>query len=185
MTGARGAPSLRCRDLRSLDYLTGYPAETLAPVQDLLDRGELGAYVTRRYPGLHAVTTNKLLHDYVQELKQRHLKTAPPVARVTYDDHLLAVEHALGLHTFASRVHGAKLRARSEIRVAGVFRAVAPEFLRMICVHELAHLRERDHSKAFYRLCEAMEPDYHQLEFDLRLFLTARQHERGGDVSGA
>jgi predicted metal-dependent hydrolase len=42
----------------------------------------------------------------------------------------------------------------------------------MIVVHELAHLKEKEHNKAFYSLCEHMEPDYHQLEFDLRLYLT-------------
>ena len=42
----------------------------------------------------------------------------------------------------------------------------------MIVVHELAHLREKDHGKAFYQLCTHMEPDYHQLEFDVRLWLT-------------
>ncbi len=46
-----------------------------------------------------------------------------------------------------------------------------PEFLRMIVVHELAHLKESEHNKAFYQLCLHMEPDYHQLEFDLRAYL--------------
>jgi hypothetical protein len=46
--------------------------------------------------------------------------------------------------------------------------------LRMVVVHELAHLREKDHNKAFYQLCQYMEPQYHQLELDLRLFLTWR-----------
>ena len=59
-----------------------------------------------------------------------------------------------------------------EIRVAGVFREAPEAFLRMIVVHELAHLKERQHDKAFYQLCEHMEPAYHQLEFDLRLYLT-------------
>ena len=45
----------------------------------------------------------------------------------------------------------------------------------MILVHELAHLRERDHNKAFYQLCEYMLPGYHQLEFDLRVYLTWRE----------
>ncbi|HAL21836.1 MAG TPA: metal-dependent hydrolase, partial [Stenotrophomonas sp.] len=44
--------------------------------------------------------------------------------------------------------------------------------LRMIVVHELAHLKEADHNKAFYQLCQHMEPDYLQLEFDTRLYLT-------------
>ena len=45
----------------------------------------------------------------------------------------------------------------------------------MIVVHELAHLKEREHDRAFYALCLHMEPDYHQLEFDLRLWLTVRE----------
>jgi hypothetical protein len=42
----------------------------------------------------------------------------------------------------------------------------------MITVHELAHLKEKQHDKAFYQLCCHMEPRYHQLEFDTRLWLT-------------
>jgi hypothetical protein len=49
----------------------------------------------------------------------------------------------------------------------------------MIVVHELAHMKEREHDKAFYQLCMHMEPDYHQHEFDLRLYLT--HLDGGGD----
>jgi len=42
----------------------------------------------------------------------------------------------------------------------------------MIVVHELAHLKEKDHNKAFYNLCLHMEPTYPQLELDVRLYLT-------------
>ena len=58
------------------------------------------------------------------------------------------------------------------IQIAALFREAPAPFLRMIVVHELAHLREKAHNKAFYQLCQHMEPDYHQLEFDLRLYLT-------------
>ncbi|MEO7128496.1 MAG: YgjP-like metallopeptidase domain-containing protein, partial [Rhodoferax sp.] len=78
----------------------------------------------------------------------------------------------LGTHTTASRVQGGKLKAKREIRVATLFRDAPAGFLKMIAVHELAHLKERQHDKAFYQLCIYMEPDYHQLEFDLRLYLT-------------
>jgi len=37
---------------------------------------------------------------------------------------------------------------------------------------KMAHLKERDHDKAFYQLCQHMEPNYHQLEFDCRVYLT-------------
>lgn len=41
----------------------------------------------------------------------------------------------------------------------------------MLVVHELAHTREKNHDKAFYQLCCYMEPEYHQLELDARLFM--------------
>lgn len=71
-----------------------------------------------------------------------------------------------------SRAQGNKLKAKREIRVASLFKQVPEEFLKMITVHELAHLKERAHDKAFYQLCSYMEPRYHQLEFEVRVYLT-------------
>jgi predicted metal-dependent hydrolase len=45
----------------------------------------------------------------------------------------------------------------------------------MIVTHELAHLKIKEHNKAFYNLCKHIEPEYHQLEFDLRIYLTYRE----------
>jgi len=56
--------------------------------------------------------------------------------------------------------------------VIGKFKQAPEEFLKMISVHELAHLKERQHDKAFYQLCSYMEPRYHQLEFEVRVYLT-------------
>lgn len=67
---------------------------------------------------------------------------------------------------------GRQAESKAEIRVATVFRNAPEPFLRMIVVHELAHLKEKEHNKAFYQLCCHMEPQYHQLEFDTRLWLT-------------
>jgi predicted metal-dependent hydrolase len=53
-----------------------------------------------------------------------------------------------------------------------LFKTVPDEFLKMITVHELAHLKERAHDKAFYQLCTHMAPNYHQLEFEVRVYLT-------------
>ena len=90
---------------------------------------------------------------------------------MAFDGKLHVIRNALGTHTSVSRVQGAKLKSKSEIRIATVFREMPPEFLRMIVVHELAHIKEREHDKAFYQLCLHMEPDYYQLEFDLRAYL--------------
>ena len=92
-----------------------------------------------------------------------------------YDNRLDLTHRALGLHTAISRVQGGKLKAKKEIRVASLFRDAAPAFLQMIVVHELAHLKEAEHNKAFYKLCDHMLPGYAQIEFDLRMFLTWRE----------
>ena len=68
-------------------------------------------------------------------------------------------------------MQGNKLKAKREIRVAALFKHTPLEFLRMIVVHELAHLKISAHDKAFYQLCSYMEPRYHQLEFELRVYL--------------
>jgi len=152
-------------------YLAGYPERLTAPVRQLIDEGRLGALLLARYPQAHEVRTDRALYEYVGELKSRYLRSAAPLSKVAYDSHLHVIRHALGTHTAVSRVQGNKLKAKREIRVAAVFREMPPDFLRMIVVHELAHLKEREHDKAFYQLCIHMEPAYHQLEFDLRTYL--------------
>ncbi|GAD60863.1 hypothetical protein PA6_002_01060 [Aquipseudomonas alcaligenes NBRC 14159] len=139
----------------------------------------LGDYLARRYPNRHQVQSDKALYGYTVELKQEYLRSAPAIDKVLYDNRLDLTHRALGLHTAVSRVQGGKLKAKKEIRVAALFKEAAPEFLNMIVVHELAHLKEAEHNKAFYKLCQYMLPDYHQLEFDLRLYLTWR------DLQGA
>ncbi len=120
----------------------------------------------------HSVRSDKALYDYVQELKTRYLRNAAYGQQGLFDNKIHVVRNALGLHTAVSRVQGSRLAAKREIRIASMFKQAPDEFLRMIVVHELAHLREKNHDKAFYQLCGHMEPQYHQYEFDLRLYLT-------------
>lgn len=158
--------------MTSLKYLSGYPNELKAQVRQLIDDDRLGALLAKRYPEYHDVRTDKALFDYTGELKTRYMRNAEPLSKVMYDNKLKVISHALGTHTTVSRVQGGKLKAKREIRVASLFKDAPAEFLKMIVVHELAHLKEREHNQAFYQLCAHMEPQYHQLEFDLRLYLT-------------
>jgi predicted metal-dependent hydrolase len=160
--------------LPPLKYLQAYPVEVQDKVRDLIARDRLGEHLAQRYPGQHEVQSDKALYAYIAALKQQHLRNAPGIDKVLYDSKLDVVQRALGLHTAVSRVQGGRLTAKKEIRVAALFKTAAPEFLQMIVVHELAHLKEHDHNKAFYQLCRYMLPDYHQLEFDLRMYLTWR-----------
>lgn len=155
-----------------LKYLAGYPEPLLLQVQELIDQGKLGESLRQRYPQTHDVRTDKALYAYVMDLKASHLRTSEPLSKVAYDNKLRVIQHALGTHTAVSRVQGGKLKAKRELRVATLFKEAPADFLKMIVVHELAHLKEREHGKAFYQLCKHMEPRYHQLEFDVRLYLT-------------
>lgn len=139
--------------------------------------GQIAGRLADRYGDRHEVKSNKDLNRYVQQLKAQYLKTAPPLGRVTFDNRLHVTQNALGINATTTRVQGRKLRKSCEIRVASLFKDTAPDFLRMIVVHELAHIRHFDHDRKFYKLCTYMEPDYHQLEFDLRLYLTLQESE--------
>lgn len=156
----------------TLKYLQHYPLHLQAQILQLQAQNKLGEYIAARYPQAHNVQTDKALYEYCNEIKQTFLRTAPPLNKVHFDSKLTIEQHALGLNTAISRVQGDKLKAKKEIRISSFFKEAPAEFLRMIVVHELAHLKERNHDKAFYQLCQYMEPDYHQLEFDCRVYLT-------------
>lgn len=153
-------------------YLAGYPTVLTEQVQQLIEQGLLPNMLLQKYPHAHAVRSDKALYNYVLAVKDMYLRNAGQLSKVAFDGKLHVIQHALGTHTRISRIHGTKLRTKREIRIAELFKETPLEFLRMIVVHELAHIKEREHNKAFYQLCRHMEPDYHQLEFDLRAYLT-------------
>ncbi len=158
--------------MTALKYIAGYPQPVQDQVSELLARDKLGELLLKKYPATHGVRTDKALYDYVMALKGEFLRSSEPLSKVAYDSKLHVIRNALGTHTTVSRVQGSRLKTKREIRVATLFREGPPEFLRMITVHELAHFKEKEHDKAFYQLCTRMEPQYHQYEFDLRLYLT-------------
>lgn len=155
-----------------MKYLTGYPETLLVQVRQLMAQGRLGAMLAQRYPERHTVRSDRALFDYVQNLKNDYLRSSAPLSKACFDNKLHVIRHALGTHSRVSRVQGSQLKAKREIRIAALFRDTPLAFLRMIVVHELAHLRVQEHDKAFYQLCTHMEPNYLQYEFDLRLYLT-------------
>ena len=164
----------------TMRYLAGYPPALLAQVaQQLQSEAGLAGPLRQRYPAAHEIRTDRALYDYVTGLKSEYLRNAEPLSKVAFDNKLHVIRNALGTHTTVSRVQGSKLKAKREIRVASLFKEVPAEWLRMIVVHELAHMKQREHDKSFYALCTHMEPAYHQFEFDLRLYLT--HLDRGGE----
>ena len=156
----------------TLKYLQHYPLDLQDKIRQLQAQNSLGDYITQRYLQSHTIQTDKVLYEYCNEIKQEFLRNTPLLDKVIYDNRLSIEHHALGLNTAISRVQGGKLKAKKEIRISSFVKAMPAEFLRMIVVHELAHLKQRNHDKAFYQLCQYMAPDYHQLEFDCRVYLT-------------
>ncbi|PPC95337.1 MAG: metal-dependent hydrolase [Methylotenera sp.] len=155
----------------ALKYLQHYAPDLQNKIRQLHAQNLLGEYITQRYPQNHTIQTDKALYQYANEIKQAFLRNTPLLDKVHYDNQLGIQHHALGLNTAISRVQGGKLKAKKEVRISSFFKAAPADFLRMIVVHELAHLKERNHDKAFYQLCRHMEPNYHQLEFDCRVYL--------------
>lgn len=155
-----------------MNYLIAYSEEIKQQVRLLIGQNRLAEVLLQKYGAAHDIRTDKALYTYVMDLKSSFMRNAQTPSKVLFDNDIRAIQRALGLHTAISRVQGGRLKAKNEIRIASLFKEVPLEFLRMIVVHELAHLKEKDHNKAFYKLCLSMEPDYHQIEFDLRLYLT-------------
>lgn len=163
--------------MNTLTYLQGYSSDIIAQVNDLIAENRLRSVLEKRYPTLHELRSDKALYDYTIALKNRYLKQSQPLNKVLYDDKITLKKQALGLHTYIAKNHGGKTKAKNEIRISSKLKQVPEPLLRMVVVHELAHLKEKDHNKAFYQLCCHMEGDYHQLEFDLRLWLTMLELE--------
>ncbi|MFT5788365.1 MAG: putative metal-dependent hydrolase [Shewanella sp.] len=158
--------------MQTLTYLNGYQAEIQQQVQTLLSQGKLGDFLLKRHPDIHTVRTDKALYEYTIAIKNQYLRKSQPLSKVIFDDKISLSHQALGLHSYVARKQGAKLKAKNEIRISSRLKKVPEGLLRMVVVHELAHLKEKDHNKAFYQLCCHMDGDYHQLEFELRLLLT-------------
>lgn len=155
-----------------LKYLTSYSSEVQSQVRTMIEQDKLGQFLLKKYPEKHKISNDKQLREYVMELKNSYLKKSSPISKIVFDPKIHVVNNALGLHTFISRVQGNKLKSKNEIRISEIFKNCPEPFLQMIVVHELSHIRFKDHDKAFYKLCEHMLPDYHQLEFEMRLYLT-------------
>ncbi|WP_166425764.1 YgjP-like metallopeptidase domain-containing protein [Paraglaciecola sp. 20A4] len=163
-----------------MKYLAAYPEHLQEKIEQLLVADKLKEYIYANYPSVHEVSNDNALREYVMALKNRFLRKSSPLSKVAFDPKIHVVNHALGMHTYVSRVQGGRLKSKNELRVSTLFKRVPEPFLNMIVVHELAHLKEKDHNKAFYQLCLHMLPNYHQLEFDLRVYLT--QIEERGDI---
>ena len=153
-----------------MKYISHYPEQLQEQIKMLIEKDKLGVYLSKKYPTNHTINSDKALYSYVMNIKNEYLKRYQ-ISKIVYDGKINDISKALGTHTFVSRVQGGKLKSKNIIKIATIFKDVPEEFLQMIVVHELAHFKEKEHNKAFYKFCEYMQKDYHQVEFDLRVYL--------------
>jgi predicted metal-dependent hydrolase len=156
-------------------YFSHYPENIQAQVDMLICGNKLLSFFKNKYPVSHTLKNDKLLFEFTNELKQKYLKNAPKLQQVQYKKQKDLVKNALGTHTFKRQQHGGKLKAKHEIAIAEQLRLAPEPLLKALVVHELVHFKEKEHNKSFYNLCCHMEPEYHQLELELRLFLVLQQ----------
>lgn len=162
--------------MANLKYIQHYPTHLQEQVQKLLEQKKLGNYLLSRYKQRHDITNDKLLYELVMEYKNNHFKKFQ-LSKVAYDSKL-QFNNSLGNNTFVTRIQGNKLKTKNNINIATVFKKAPFEFLEMIIVHELSHLKIKEHNKAFYNLCQHIQSDYAQVEFDFRLFLICLEQEK-------
>ena len=132
--------------MSSLNYLSSYAPSLQQQIGQLLAQNRLAEYLLQKYPTVSQVPNDAALRDYVMSLKNQYLKKSQPLSKVVFDPKIHVVNNALGLHSFVSRVQGGKLKSKNEIRISTLFKNVPLEFLNMIVVHELAHLKEKEHN---------------------------------------
>lgn len=160
---------------QALRYISHYPVSRREKIKTMITEQSLGAYLLKRYPTPHHINTNKSLRQYTKQIKSQYLKSSERLHTICFDDKLHLIHHALGTQSFITFAHGGRLKARRELRISSLFKHCPEPLLKMIVVHELAHLKEKEHNDAFYRLCVHMENRYHQLEFEARLYLIHKE----------
>mgnify|MGYP006151577671 CR=1 FL=1 len=159
--------------MTELPYLQGYPDNIRQQVQHLLATGKLAATLAARYPkNSHNIQTDKALYDYTQQLKRQYMKSSEPISKAVFDPKIHIINNALGTHTQISRVQGGKLKSKNEIRIASQLKQLPLPLLRMVVVHELAHLTYFNHSAQFWQLVEHHYPDARAAE----RYLKQNQH---------
>ena len=129
-----------------LKYLSAYSVDIQAQVTTLISDQRLANFLLNKYPKIHSIANDNQLREFVQDLKNQYLKKSAPLSKITFDNKIHVINNALGLHSYVTRVQGGKLKSKNEIKVAALFKKTPIEFLSMIVVHELAHLKEKEHN---------------------------------------
>ena len=113
----------------------------------------------RRKEHYDASGTDKLTDEEIQELANKALKYIPE--RVAYFSKIIGVTY--GRITIRNqKTRWGSCSSEKNLNFNWKLILLAPELLDYVVVHELAHRREMNHSKNFWKIVEAELPDYRE-----------------------
>ena len=82
-----------------MKYIQHYPQHLQDQVKTLIKENKLDSYLLKKYPNKHEYSNDKLLYEYVMDLKNQYLKKYQ-ISKVMYDGKINVINNALGMHTF-------------------------------------------------------------------------------------
>ena len=106
-----------------------------------------------------AAEVPRLDMDEIKELAKRALEYIP--GRVRYFAPIVGVDY--GRITIRNqRTRWGSCSAKGNLNFNCLLMMMPPEIIDYVVVHELAHRREMNHSKAFWNIVESVLPDYEE-----------------------
>ena len=87
----------------SLKYLSSYSLAVQDQIRTMIEQDTLGRFLLKKHPQKHNINNDKMLREYVMDLKNNNLRQSSPLSKIIYDKKIHVINNALGLHTFIRR----------------------------------------------------------------------------------
>lgn len=104
-----------------------------------------------------AETENTLTDTYISELRARAVEIIPK--RVEYYAKEMGVQ-PMGIKITSAKTRFGSCSGKNSLCFSWRLMLYPPEAVDYVVVHELAHIREKNHSPAFYAVVASVLPDY-------------------------
>lgn len=104
-----------------------------------------------------AQTENTLTDTYISELRARAAEIIPK--RVEYYAKEMGVQ-PMGIKITSAKTRFGSCSGKNSLCFSWRLMLYPPEAVDYVVVHELAHIREKNHSPAFYAVVASVLPDY-------------------------
>ena len=106
-----------------------------------------------------------LTRDEINELAQKALNELPPIA------HKYAAKLGVRINRITVRLQKTRWGSCSNLSNLNfnlLIMLLEPRLQEAVVLHEVCHMKEMNHSEAFYRLCESQMSDYRQRDAEIR-----------------